>query len=144
VVTLHDVAETDDQTELAATKSRVRDEFQVKVDDEMGRLVKAWTEAGRPGHDKAPNKRYRVAKTDRAEMKDVIRRAASLHKVAVSWFKDKVNEDGTVSIKFTVTPIPVKVKAAPAATATPPAEPAPATPAAPPHEAGHPGRFGKR
>jgi hypothetical protein len=77
-----------------ATKSRERDAFQVEMDGEVAGLVKGWLAAEKitdgkppePGKAKVaevnrPKARYHVAPDDKNAFKDILRRAATLHKV---------------------------------------------------------------
>jgi hypothetical protein len=89
-----------DEKLATATKSRERDEFQKEMDAEIAALVKGWlaaedpqnkvkAEDRKPPEDgkatvtegKRPKARYHVAPDDKSAFKDVLRRAATLHKV---------------------------------------------------------------
>jgi len=90
------------------TRTNERDEFQQSVDHEVGTLKAAWLKASKPAPGpKAPYHRYVVEKDDRTELKNVVRRAARLHEVAVVFFKDAVTENGLYQVKFNLTPMPV-------------------------------------
>jgi hypothetical protein len=124
-ITEDPITDDDTQTDFRE-RNTARDETQVALDTAVGGLVKSWAEAGKPGRDKAPAKRYVVVKADVSGLKSMIRRACTLHKVAPVWFVDNKRDDGTVAVKFTVGPIPPKApKPDPAADTAPPADPAP-------------------
>jgi hypothetical protein len=104
-------------TKLAVSKSRERDETQRDIDTDVERLKRAWESAGKPGADKlttpagfkrAEKVAYTVEKDDRSPVKGMIRRAATLHKTGLVYAKDTTNQDGTVTIVFTVAPLMVK------------------------------------
>lgn len=143
----------DTQEKLSTGRSRERDETQVMIDGIYGELVAEWDKAGKPEPGKSnPFRRLAVAKADVSELKSMIRRAATLHKVAPVYWKDAKNDDGTVTVKFGAQVIPPKPNANGAAAETPtPAQPeTPAqseqTPAEAPSpaesESGRRGRFG--
>jgi hypothetical protein len=119
------VTDGDTQNELSA-KSRDRDETQVALDGQVKTLAEAWNAAGKPGPESAPKKAYVVASGDVSGLKQMIRRACSLHKVAPAFFKDVKREDGNTRVKFTVQPVPpkkAKANATPDAPATETAKP---------------------
>lgn len=98
-ITLHTEEVLPEQTELAA--GRARDEFQQQIDKDLEALKLATARASWPAP--KPDKlygRYVVAKDDKAEMKAIIRRAATLHKVEADFYKDATTEGGHVAIKF--------------------------------------------
>jgi len=103
-ITLHtDTTETDlpEQTELS--EGHVRDDFQQAVDKDVSALKTATATAKWPDHN--PGKlyhRYVVGSDDRAALKAVIRRAATLHKVAPVFYKDAKTEAGHIVVKFHV------------------------------------------
>jgi hypothetical protein len=102
-ITLH-TEETEvlpEQTELAA--GRVRDEFQLDVDKDVEVLKLATAKARWPEPD--PERfyhRYVVGSDDKGEMKSVIRRACTLHKVEAVFYKEAKTEAGHIVIKFHV------------------------------------------
>jgi hypothetical protein len=145
----------DTQEELSTGRSRERDETQVMIDGIYGELVAEWDKAGKPEPGKGnPFRRLAVAKADVSELKSMIRRAATLHKVAPVYWKDAKNDDGTVTVKFGAQAIPPKASPngttaeTPATPAQPetPATAEPQTPAEAPSpaesESGRRGRFG--
>ena len=102
MITLHtDIAPDTlpDQTEeLAGHK---RDAFQLSVDNDVAKTKLATAKAGWPDHD--PTKlfhRYVVDVKDSSALKGVIRRAATLHKVEASFYKDAKTEGGHAVVKF--------------------------------------------
>jgi hypothetical protein len=102
-ITLHVTpAETiPDQDELV--QGRFRDEFQLQIDAEMAALKVRTATAGWPDPDpKTPFLRYVVDSDEVTAMKGVLRRAATLHKVEVDFYKDAKTEAGHVSIKFNI------------------------------------------
>lgn len=120
-------ADAGEQTEINSQKNRGRDDTQKAVDGHMEPVVAAWVKAGKPAVESAPTGRLITAKADVGEVKRMLRRAATLHKVAVVLYKDFVRPDGDVNVKYTVQPIPVKPAAAEpkadsAGTATPVAD----------------------
>jgi hypothetical protein len=131
MITLKDNPTQDAQTELNQGRTRVRDDFQKERDTEVAELVKAWETAGKPApvlnqatgqmdpNPNAPTRRYTVGKDDKNAMKLVIRRAATLAKVGTAWYKDAVNDDGTVTVKFSPAPLPPKAEKNGNAAATP-------------------------
>jgi hypothetical protein len=103
-ITLH-TEETEaalpEQTELAA--GRVRDTFQLAVDKDVEALKLATAKARWPEPD--PSRlfhRYVVGSDDKGEMKSVIRRACTLHKVEAVFYKEAKTEAGHIVIKFHV------------------------------------------
>jgi hypothetical protein len=106
-ITLHEAAEIE-QNEIR-TRSNERDEFQVMVDGDVARLKDAWMKAKTPAPGpKSPSHRYVVEKGDRAELKNVVRRAARLHEVTVTFYKDAVTQDGLYQVKFNLSPLPTE------------------------------------
>jgi hypothetical protein len=101
-ITLHtDVTELPEQTEEEV--GRFRDEFQQSIDKDVHALKLATAKAKWPEHD--PKKlfhRYVVSTDDMAALKAVIRRAASLHKVEASFYKNAKTEAGHTVVKFHV------------------------------------------
>jgi len=101
-ITLHtDTVELPEQTDLVV--GRHRDEFQQDTDGDVLILKGNTASAGWPESD--PTKlfhRYVVDADDATEMKSVIRRACTLHKVEAVFYKDAKTEAGHVSIKFHV------------------------------------------
>jgi hypothetical protein len=105
-VTLLEEAEVA-QDEIRARTSE-RDEDQLQIDTEVKNLHAAWDKAKRPAPGpKAPYSRYVVPKDDRAELKNMIRRAARLHKVNPVFFKDAVTPSGNYQVKFNLAPATV-------------------------------------
>jgi hypothetical protein len=102
-ITLHtDTVELPEQTELV--QGRHRDAFQREIDGDVLIMKHATAAAGWPEPD--PTKhflRYVVGPDDATEMKSVIRRAATLHKLDPQFYKDGKTEAGHVVIKFHVT-----------------------------------------
>lgn len=106
VALISDVAEVPEQTEFA--QGRTRDEFQQKIDREVGHLAENTAKAGWPApHPGRLFGRYVVAKDDVAALKQVIRRAATLHKVGLLFYKDATTEAGHKVVKFHVKQKPV-------------------------------------
>jgi hypothetical protein len=103
-ITLHTDVPTEalpDQTELSA--SRERDEFQQARDADVLTLAKATAKSNWPDPDpKRLYHRYVVGADDRAALKAVIRRAATLHKVEAVFYKDAKTEAGHFVTKFHV------------------------------------------
>lgn len=89
-------------TDLQA--GRTRDEFQVKVDGDVRTLKADTAKAGwpEPGLEATPFHYYVVGKDDKAELNGVIRRAGTLHKVEIDFFKPVTTEAGHVIVKFNV------------------------------------------
>ena len=105
-VTLLDEAEVA-QDEIRARTSE-RDEDQLQIDTEVKKLHAAWEKAGKPAPGpKAPYSRYVVPKDDRADLKNMIRRAVRLHKVNVVIYKDAVTASGNYQVKFNLAPATV-------------------------------------
>jgi hypothetical protein len=100
-------ATTDDtQTDLATTRTRLRDDEQKALDADVAKLITEWDEAGQP-ETGDPNRRYES--NDAAESKRRIRRAFTLAskdrapKLAPYWFKDGAKDaEGFLPIKFGV------------------------------------------
>ena len=119
-IALIDNPEDDTQTALLQPRNFGRDEFQQKRDAELLEKVNEWRAKGspQPVHDQATNTlqpnpeapflRYTVDKANLADIKRAVRRAAQLHKVGLSWYPDRKNESGTVTIKFSPTVLPPK------------------------------------
>lgn len=122
------------------TRTTDRDEFQVKIDKEFQALVVKTAQVKWPnaGTVKAPYDRYVVAKTDRGEIKDTIRRAGRLYVITKTnqlELKSKVDvsdrlcelapvfytdaptgKDGLYQVKYNVTRVfPAETDPAPAA-----------------------------
>ena len=128
-IKIKDAAGPDTQTKIS-TRSHDRDEDQLAMDARVKALVTEWTAAGKPAQEQAPYRRLTVAKDDRSELKRQIRRATVLAKVdPLYWDDTKPNEQGEVTVKFTVGP--QKVKANGSATATAPVTPPEQPPADP-------------
>jgi hypothetical protein len=131
-----------EEDEVRAGRATGRDENQVMLDNMTGELADAWRALGaddahRPtldtlrtkaGFKRAAKRSVTVAADDLAEVRKMIRRAATLHKVTPIFANNKTNEDGTVRVKWTVGPYTVRVRKA--ATGNPaPATGAPENPA---------------
>ena len=100
-ITLHTDITTPLPEQTEETLGHKRDEFQVAVDKDIEALKLATAKAGWPDHD--PRKlfhRYVVDANDAVALKGVIRRAAILHKVDLTWYKDAKTEAGHVVVKF--------------------------------------------
>jgi hypothetical protein len=103
-ITLHtaiDPATLPEQTEKV--QGHFRDEFQLGIDKDVAGLKINTAKAGWPEHD--PTKlfhRYVVDKGDSPAMKEIIRRAANLHKVVPVFYKDVPTEAGHAVVKFHV------------------------------------------
>jgi hypothetical protein len=107
-ITLHTeiTEELPEQTELEI--GRFRDEFQLQVDKDVEALKVATATAKWPAHDPAKLfHRYVVGADDKAALKGVIRRAATLHKVVPAFYKDGKTEAGHIVVKFHVDRKPV-------------------------------------
>jgi hypothetical protein len=90
------------QTELMA--GRERDEFQQKIDKDVASLKIKTARAGWPAPD--PEKlfqHYVVGSNDKAALNAVIRRAGTLHKVEIRFYKAVKTEAGHLVVKFHVT-----------------------------------------
>jgi hypothetical protein len=102
-ITLHtEVEELPIQTDLVV--GRYRDPFQLQIDADVESLKTSTAKAGWPDPD--PGKlfqRYVVDKNDASPLKEVIRRACTLHKVTMEAYKDAKTEAGLIVIKFHVT-----------------------------------------
>lgn len=99
-ITLH-TTETELPEQTEEEVGRYRDEFQQQVDADTAALKHKTATAGWPAHD--PKKlfnRYVVGKEDVGELKRVVRRAATLHKVEPSFYKNATTEAGHVVVKF--------------------------------------------
>ncbi len=108
-ITLHDATGEDTQSEFRQSKSRDRDETQRHLDGRVAQVKAEWEGKGKPKPERSPFYRFTVAKADRAAAKQMVRRAVSLHKVDVIFWKDTpADESGNVTVKFTVTSKPVK------------------------------------
>jgi hypothetical protein len=100
-------AQTEDaQTELATTRTRLRDDEQKALDADVAKLIAEWDAAGQPTTGD-PNRRYES--NDAAESKRRIRRAFTLASkertpsLAPYWFKDGAKDaEGFLPIKFGV------------------------------------------
>lgn len=105
-ITLHTeaaiLAKLPEQDELMLGRSR--DDFQKQVDRDVELLKIVTARAGwpEPGTKGMPFHRYVVGKDDKAELNAVIRRAGTLHKVEIDFFKPVTTEGGHVAIKFNV------------------------------------------
>jgi hypothetical protein len=144
------VDENDGQTEVKPPASE-RDENQQYIDGEIGAAKTAWEDAGKPAHaGKEWTRRFHVAAEDKAAVKQMIRRALTLHKVGATWYKDVKTEDGVVSVKLHLAPLPAKAPQANGANPPKPAADSPATgtqdvetPAGQPENAASGTRFGR-
>jgi hypothetical protein len=140
----------DTQDELITGKTRTRDDTQKHVDRKVEAMKVAWVEAGKPSMPHKITHRYLVSKPEKSALKGVIRRAGTLHKVGVAFYKDtKPDADGNVFVKFTVTDFPAKPQANGAPAAGVPAAPAASAPvvsapAEQPKTDDRSGRFGRR
>jgi hypothetical protein len=108
-------AQTEDaQTELATTRTRLRDPEQRELDADVAKLIAEWDAAGQP-ETGDPNRRYET--NDPAESKRRVRRAFTLANkgrkdadppvtpvaLAPYWWKDGAKDaDGFLPIKFGV------------------------------------------
>jgi hypothetical protein len=100
-------AQTEDaQTELAISRSRLRDPEQKELDADVAKLIAEWDAAGQPTTGD-PNRRYET--NDPAESKRRVRRAFTLGskertpKLAPMWWTDGAKDaDGFLPIKFGV------------------------------------------
>jgi hypothetical protein len=103
-ITLHTevpVTTLPEQTELMA--GRERDDFQKRVDRDVAKLKVATAKAGWPAAD--PSKlfeRYVVDAADKAALNAVVRRAGTLHKVEILFYKAVKTEAGHLVVKFHV------------------------------------------
>jgi hypothetical protein len=100
-ITLHTepVETLPEQTDLA--EGRYRDEFQLQVDKDVQNLKLATAKAGWPDPDPAKHfHRYVVGADDKAALKAVIRRAATLLRVEPQFYKDAKTEAGHIVVKF--------------------------------------------
>jgi hypothetical protein len=96
---------------LATKHSRDRDEDQTAIDAELGKTVAAYVKAGgdKVSEDKRPRVAFAVAPDDKASLKGLIRRAATLHKVAPVFFEDTADDaTGEIVVTLTVGPPPAK------------------------------------
>jgi hypothetical protein len=143
MVTLADSTTEDEQTELASGRSRERDAQQQKVDSDMAALKAGWEAQGKPAPNASPAKRYTVVKAERAAAKDLIRKAGRFCKVLPVFYRDKVHENGTVDIKFTVAALPAKAEGNGETAPAPAPEPTP-EPTPEPQSEGRRGVLGRR
>jgi len=103
-ITLHtDIPESQlpEQTELV--EGRHRDEFQRQIDADVLKLKIDTARAGWPDPD--PTKlyhRYVVGADDVAALNQVIRRAGTLHKLEIEFYKKAKTEAGHWAVKFHV------------------------------------------
>lgn len=101
-ITLHTTEQTTalpEQTELAP--GRERDEFQQQVDKDVAALKRNTAAAKWPKHDpKHLFQLYVVGSDDKAALKAVIRRAATLHRVEPVFYKEVKTEAGHLVVKF--------------------------------------------
>lgn len=95
--------------ELKVRKPHVteRDETQMDVDARTGKAAAAWKDM--PNHLKVPEHnrprvRLAVDPDDKSELKRIIRRAATLHKVDPVYFEDATDDKGRAVVTFTVGP----------------------------------------
>lgn len=101
---------TQDETLQPGRKGRdtSRDEFQVEMDKEVGQLAATWRDmAEDPAtvpQDERPRARFAVAPEDKAEFKDVLRRAGRLHKVEPAFYADATDAKGRAVVTFTLRP----------------------------------------
>jgi hypothetical protein len=100
--------EVPEQTELATGASRFRDEFQQSVDADVAALKAKAEPAGYPIDPAKLFHRYIVDPADKVALKQVIRRAATLHKVGIVFYRDVRTKGGHVAVKFHVTAPPAK------------------------------------
>lgn len=107
-IQLHQSAEVE-QTELR-TRDTTRDEFQQSIDKDVKTLHDAWVKAGKPAENakNAPYHWYTVNPDDKKELKEVIRRAATLVKATPVFYNDVKTKDGLVQVKFHLKAAPVK------------------------------------
>jgi hypothetical protein len=92
-------------------QDRTRGEDQQAIDAELGKTVKAYTAKGGPATAEAsrPRVAFAVAPEDKSELKGMIRRAATLHKVEPVFFEDGTDDaTGEVVVTLTVGPKPTK------------------------------------
>lgn len=122
----------DEEDEIRAGKTSERDDLQREIDNMVGTLREAWTEAGQPTRDtlrtsagfkRAAKRRLVVLREDATPVKNMVRRACTLHKVEPVFAKNRALDDGTVAVKFTVGPKPNGKTAASAPATTPVPEP---------------------
>jgi hypothetical protein len=100
-------AQGEDTQNTVAVASRERDETQKHIDQRFKSRFEHWTTAGKPKPDKAPREatdRITVAKTDVAALKGMIRRAATLHKTGVVFYKDAKDGNGNTTVKYVPAP----------------------------------------
>jgi hypothetical protein len=101
-ITLHtEPQELPEQTERVV--GRHRDEFQKDVDGDILILKHATAVAGWPEQEATKLfHRYVVGADDATDMKGVIRRACTLHRVEADFYKDAKTPAGHMSVKFHV------------------------------------------
>jgi hypothetical protein len=96
----------DEELKAAKTQDRTRDDTQKEVDTEVEATVKAWDAMKGAAHratvpvDKRP--RLRFASDNRTELLRVIRRAATLHKVAPHFYAHAEDAKGRHVVTFTL------------------------------------------
>jgi hypothetical protein len=137
-ITLHDATGEDTQTEIRQGKRSERDETQRHLDGRVAQVKAEWEGKGKPKPERAPFHRFTVAKAERAEAKQMVRRAGNLHKVDIVFWKDAPNADGTVTVKFTVADKPAKASGNGQTPAQPQSQPQAQT-----EEQQRKGRFGR-
>jgi hypothetical protein len=96
----------EDRQNAIATNSHERDDMQQRIDQQFKELLDRWTAAHRPGPEKSPFVRVTVVKADVGALKAMIRRAATLHKHGVVFYRDQRNPNGSVSVKYVPAPKP--------------------------------------
>lgn len=121
-----------EEDEVRSGRATERDENQLLLDGMVGELKAEWEAKGKPtlnvlrtkpGFKAAGKRSIVVSGDDKSTAKAMIRRAATLHKVTPVFANDKVNDDGTVRIKWTVGPYVTRVRnTAPTTPKTPDAD----------------------
>jgi hypothetical protein len=104
-IQFQETPEEDTQTTVRQ-QNRERDEMQQHLDARFQAVLEAWQKARKPRAERSPFDRITVAKNDVQALKDMIRRAATLHKHAVVFFQDAKHPNGNVTVKYVPAPKP--------------------------------------
>lgn len=90
------------------TQNRERDATQVELDGIVGGVAATWREMAKDPATvpelQRPRGRIAVSPDDKVEAKSRLRRAGTLHKVAVVFFEDAKDGKGNAVVTFTVGP----------------------------------------
>lgn len=97
-----DVPEAEWAAMPTAATTAERSDIQLKIDEDVRKVHASWVEAGKPAVKTSPRKRYVVKPELDATTRGMLTRAGAFTKLRPVIILKSHNQDGTVSIVFTV------------------------------------------